>query len=116
MDYKPDQARVEFDEIERDMRRRLDATLDMTARFDEKAVDPLGLGERGGRAAPAQRGRARANCAAQRRRPVLNERARDECPGESWQGLSDAGTFVFNRLAQLGLPQLMHDDLDDEQD
>jgi hypothetical protein len=39
----------------------------------------------------------------------LNERAEEECPGESWQGLADAGTLISNGLAQLGLPQSMHD-------
>jgi hypothetical protein len=48
VDYKPTQASVEFDRIERDMRTRLASTLDMTARFDEEIVDSLGLGERDG--------------------------------------------------------------------
>ncbi len=46
MDYEPEQASADLTAIEADMWRRLDATLDMTAPFDEDFIDPLGLGTR----------------------------------------------------------------------
>jgi hypothetical protein len=110
VDYRPEHSDARFASIVEDMTRRLDATLDMTAKFDEKFIDPLGLGVREGGRRPRNAVERELTVQLNSVGQFLSERAREECPRESWQGLSDAAAFVSNRIGQLGLPQLMHDD------
>ena len=116
-DFRPEQAAADFAEVERDMRRRLSETLDMCAKFDEEIVDRdiFGLGRTVGRK-PGTAAERELTIELNSLGQLLSERARDECPGAAWQGLSDAAILISNHIGQRGLPKLMHDDyLEDEE-
>jgi hypothetical protein len=116
-DFTPDQAAADYAEVERDMRRRLTEIMDMCAKFDEEIVDltVLGLGRTRGRK-PSNAIERELTVELNSIGQLLQERARDECPGPAWQGLADAAVLISNHIGRRGLPQLMHDDyIDDEQ-